>query len=114
MAEVDRLGEERRDRRSVPEGRRIAELRPRRGGGGVERRIAARLLHPARFGDQPSGLINEELEEDRAADALLKDGGRISDRRFGVERHRRLAPPRRDRESGREGKGGDLRGARFI
>ena len=63
MSEVDRLGERGGDRNPVAERRGVAEAR--RGGerGRVECRVSGRLLHPNRIGNQGSGFIDEEAQE---------------------------------------------------
>ena len=92
MTEVDRLEEGRGDRPAAAERRRETQLGRRGEGGGVERRIPARLRDTRGVGDQPSRANPRTAAGARAPRCPAPERGRVLDRGHRVERHRGLGP----------------------
>src|SRR6058998_1815592 len=90
VAELDRLEERRSDGQTVAPGGSEAQLARARERRRVERGIAARFGHAARFGLQASRGIDEQAQDHVALDLLVVQPGRVLDRRVGVQGHRRL------------------------
>src|SRR5437867_3256114 len=63
----------------------------------IERGVAARLRHPRRLGDHPTGRVGEQPQHDIPFHFLVEQPGRILNRRVRVQGHRRLLVGRRRR-----------------
>src|SRR5881397_2842484 len=90
VAELDRLEERRSDGQTVAPGGSEAQLARARERRRVERGIAARFGHAARFGLQASRGIDEQAQDHVALDLLVVQPGRVLDRRVSVQGHRGL------------------------
>src|SRR5690348_3771276 len=80
MAELDRLEERGGDGQAVPPGGSEPQLAGARQRRRIERRIAARFGHAARFGLQASRRIDEQAQYHVALDLLIVQPGRVLDR----------------------------------
>src|SRR3989442_5869724 len=89
VAELDRLEECRGDGQAVAPGGREAQLARARERRRVERGIAARFGHAARFGLHASRGIDEQAQDHVALDLLVVQPGRVLDPRVRVP-----GPPR--------------------
>src|SRR3989442_4324090 len=56
----------------------------------IERGVAARLRHPRRLGDHPTGRVGEQPQHDIPFHFLVEQPGRILNRRVRVQGHRRF------------------------